>query len=135
MANSSPPSVTTNVETLDCVSNFEKTRWFYVLRVNRPADDSLNRLLALSNRSLALFDQPPLYEGSTGVDKKQVSGQLSGDYSRCFHISLAWSLTEPSLEARKRIASMDLRSLGDLDIRFDCVKAKIGNQISSIPLS
>ncbi|PKY05968.1 hypothetical protein P168DRAFT_326267 [Aspergillus campestris IBT 28561] len=128
-------AVTTTVETLDCVSNFDKTRWFYVLRVSRPADDSLNRLLGLSNRYLALFDQPPLYANSTDGDRKQVSGEPSGDYSRCFHISLAWSLTEPSLEARERIASMDLRSLGEIEVRFDCVKAKIGNQISSISLA
>ncbi|KAB8077884.1 U6 snRNA phosphodiesterase Usb1 [Aspergillus leporis] len=136
-------------ESLHCVSNYEKTRWFYVLRVKRPANDPLNHLLRLSNQSLALFGQPPLYEasphipdadaGSSGPVQQQRQNKANGrtestDYSRCFHISVAWSLAEPSPDTRSRIANIDLRKLGDLSIRFDCVKAKIGNNITSIPL-
>ncbi|KAL4923442.1 HVSL domain-containing protein [Aspergillus undulatus] len=123
------------VESLDWVSNFEKTRWFYVLRAKRPENDSLNRLLHISNRSLSLFGQPPLYEpvsNSSKLDGPQTA--LVGDYTGCFHISIAWSLAEPLSEEKERMASIDLGELSALKIRFDCVKAKIGNNVSSIPL-
>lgn len=135
-------------EGLHCVSNYEKTRWFFVLRVKKPESDALNRLLRVSNRSLAQFDQPPLYENKaagsiqTGKskDRLQRHGQASHptslvDYSECFHISIAWSLTEPSPEQKEQIARLDLHNLDSLSISFDCVKAKIGNNITSIPLS
>lgn len=59
----------------------------------------------------------------------------SADYSHCFHISLAWSLTEPSPDERDQIANIKLRELSDLSVYFDCVKAKIGNNITSMPLA
>lgn len=124
------------------MSNYEKTRWFYVLRVKKPENDALNCLLKLSNRSLALFSQPPLYEASPHILKADAGAstpmqwQRSGfeDYSHCFHISLAWSLTEPSPDERDEIANIELRELSDLRIYFDRVKAKIGNNITSMPL-
>ncbi|KAG2415617.1 hypothetical protein HFD88_006808 [Aspergillus terreus] len=116
------PVFDVSTESLRCVSNYEKTRWFFVLRVKKPESDSLNRLLKLSNRSLARFDQPPLQDSRA-------------DYSDCFHISIAWSLTEPSAEDTERLANLDLQNLSGLRIGFDCVKAKIGNNITSIPLS
>ncbi|KAI9934633.1 hypothetical protein ASPWEDRAFT_44079 [Aspergillus wentii DTO 134E9] len=121
------PPFNATLESLDWVSNYEKTRWFLVLRVKRPEHDNLNRLLKLSNRSLSLFDQPPLYQSNQKTDTE--------DYSHCFHISLAWSLTEPSSHDKERIASTDLQELRELQILFNCVKSKIGNNISSIPLS
>ncbi|RMJ24089.1 hypothetical protein PHISP_05047 [Aspergillus sp. HF37] len=118
-------------DALDWVSNYEKTRWFLVLRVKKPRNDELNRLLAISNRSLALFDQPPLYRSSTGATAKG----SDGDCSHCFHISLAWTLSEPSQAAKERIAQIDLRKLREFSILFSSVKAKIGNNVSNIPLS
>ena len=129
---------------LHWVSNYEKTRWFLVLRVQKPKDDSLNRLLRISNRSLALFDQPPLYESSnthiTAKDSKRQQERQSDernmeDYSHCFHISLAWSLTNPSPTAKERAATIDLQNLRGLTVHFNSVKAKIGNNVSSIPLA
>ncbi|PYI03898.1 hypothetical protein BO78DRAFT_374214 [Aspergillus sclerotiicarbonarius CBS 121057] len=144
---SSIPTFDVTTKSLDCVSNYEKTRWFYVLRADKPEADSLNRLLRLSNRSLARFEQPPLYETSQDVAavlksksrtaQPQVSqeiGQTGGDHSHCFHVSLAWSLTGPSSEEREQIVSIDLRKVRGLSIRFDCVKVKIGNNVSSMPL-
>lgn len=115
---------------MDWVSNYEKTCWFLVLRVKRPQNDDLNRLLAISNGSLALFDQPPLYGNSTHVTSKG-----SEDYSNCFHISLAWTLSEPSTGTRERIARINLRMLREFSVHFNSVKAKIGNNVSNIPLS
>lgn len=130
-------------DSLDWVSNFEKTRWFLVLRVQNPDHDSMNCLLRLSNQSLAQFGQLPLYEPSShgrpetrAPARRDLKGGQDGntDYSRCFHISLAWSLTEPSVKDLERLASIDLQPLRGLLVRFDSVKAKIGNNVVSIPL-
>lgn len=144
------------------MSNYEQTRWFLVLHAQRPANDGLNSLLGLSNRSLASFGQPPLYEkmdlgvssetddriGTPDPKQQQQQQQLNrkrdkdtklpavfGDYSHCFHISLAWSLTEPSVDDKQRLKRIDLTGLQGREVCFDCVKAKIGNNITSIPLS
>ncbi|CBF85007.1 hypothetical protein AN1508.2 [Aspergillus nidulans FGSC A4] len=128
------------IDSLDWVSNFERTRWFYVLRVKRPEGDGLNRLLHISNRSLGLFNQPPLYaplfNSKSGTQPSiRVSKPTStGDYTECFHISIAWSLEEPSAEEKKSMESIDIQRLKALKIKFDCLKAKIGNNVSSIPL-
>lgn len=146
----------TTLGTLDWVSNYEQTRWFLVLHTQKPANDGLNSLLGLSNRSLASFGQPPLYE-KTGLEAASETGDrigtpdptqeqlkkkkdtklpaVVGDYSHCFHISLAWSLTEPSVEDKQRLKRIDLAGLQGREVCFDCVKAKIGNNITSIPLS
>ncbi|KAF4769220.1 hypothetical protein HAV15_008473 [Penicillium sp. str.  len=128
-------------DTLYWSSNYEKTRWFLVLGVQRPSHDGLNRLLKLSNDTLARFGQPPLYATAltqgkqTSVSLRGKSSSLSGeDFSGCFHISLAWSLSEPSLKERERVAGVDLRALHEMRVGFDSVKAKIGNIVSSIPL-
>lgn len=150
------------MDRLDWVSNYEKTRWFLVLNVRRPEGDSLNRLLRLSNRTLSLYGQPPLYETSTlaatprrsSTSKIGATATASGkalsrehqrrraaqdteelkDYSDCFHVSIAWSLSEPSTFAQEAISKIDLWKLKELKVRFDCVKAKIGNNVTSIPL-
>ena len=46
---------------LDWVSNFEKNRWFLVLRVKAPDNNELNKLLHISNTVVQEYDQPPLY--------------------------------------------------------------------------
>ncbi|GFF38943.1 putative U6 snRNA phosphodiesterase [Aspergillus udagawae] len=139
---STVPAFSVNPYSLDWVSNYERTRWFLVLRVTKPANDNLNRLLGLSNRSLAHFGQPPLYAGRPAGPVHRLERHESvqpdtqpEDLSHCFHVSLAWSLTEPTPEQKKKIEAIDLHRLRSLFIHFDCVKAKIGNNISSIPLS
>lgn len=122
-------------------SNYEKTRWFLVLGVQRPSNDGLNRLLKLSNDTLARFGQPPLYTTppthgqQTSVSLRDRSSRLSGeDFSKCFHISLAWCLSEPSPKERDRVVGIDLRGLKEIQVGFNSVKAKIGNIVGSIPL-
>ncbi|KAJ5520763.1 hypothetical protein N7463_001216 [Penicillium fimorum] len=127
-------------DTLYWSSNYEKTRWFLVLGVQRPSHDGLNRLLKLSNDILARFGQPPLYataarEQQTTASLRNRNSSLSDkDFSGCFHISLAWSLSEPSPKERERVAEIDLRALREIQVGFDSVKAKIGNIVGSIPL-
>jgi len=140
------------LEGLDWVSNYEKTRWFLVLRVTRPENDGLNRLLRISNRSLAAFGQPPLYEapsqsleprekGKRGTPRDKKGGRPAKppeqpvvDYSHCFHISIAWSLSEPSPEDKERVSKVDLRGLRGLTVHFSSVKAKIGNNVLNLAL-
>lgn len=123
------------------VSNYEKTRWFLVLHVAKPENDGLNRLLELSNRALAQFNQPPLYAAPSPVSRPfrasaaDDRGSQRVDYSACFHISLAWSLSEPNARNEERIGGIDRSPLENLRVRFDSVKAKIGNHVESIPLS
>ncbi|KAL4814109.1 U6 snRNA phosphodiesterase Usb1 [Aspergillus spinulosporus] len=129
------------IDSLDWVSNYERTRWFYVLRVKRPDGDCLKRLLHISNRSLGLFNQPPLYapllNSKSGGNQPNIRGSKpasTGDYTECFHISIAWSLEEPTDQEKKSMESIDIQRLKTLMIKFDCLKTKIGNNVSSIPL-
>lgn len=128
-------------DSLKWVSNYEKTRWFLVLHVARPENDGLNRLLELSNRALAQFNQPPLY-ATPSHDSRPSRASVTHDhdsqrvdYSACFHISLAWSLTEPNVRDAERVAGLDLKPLNTMHVRFDSVKAKIGNHVDSVPLT
>lgn len=120
------------------VSNYEKTRWFLVLHVAKPQNNGLNRLLELCNRALAQFNQPPLYAPPRESRPSRVDAHGHGsqrvDYSDCFHISLAWSLTEPTVNDEKRVAGIDLRAAKDLYVKFDSIKAKIGNHVENICL-
>lgn len=128
-----------NPDALKWVSNHERTRWFLVLHVARPATDVLNRLLALSNRALAAFDQPSLYAPSRDVhrNRARVADDPASpvrDYSACFHISLAWSLVGPSPAEEERVEGLELGAVKGMRVRFDSVKAKIGNHVESIAL-
>ncbi|KAJ5555384.1 hypothetical protein N7535_007819 [Penicillium sp. DV-2018c] len=124
-------------------SNYEQTRWFLVLGVQKPRHDELNRLLKLANHALARFGQPPLYAAPAPLMQGQESSAaLPGrggsphmeDFSECFHISLAWSLSGPSVKERERIDAINLQALRETEVAFDSVKAKIGNIVTSIPL-
>ncbi|KAH8689033.1 U6 snRNA phosphodiesterase Usb1 [Talaromyces proteolyticus] len=137
-------------ETLDWVSNSEKTRWFLVMRIRKPPNDELNALLRISNQTLAKFNQPSLYESQTSItrsSKKRGSNKnlsLAGKYSNDdvtsqdlsdrFHISLAWCLDEPSLEIQEKTSGIDVKPLQSLKIIFNSVKAKIGNVVKSFNL-
>lgn len=128
-------------DTLDWVSNTERTRWFLVLRLKKPKDDNLNRLLRISNQILGSYGQPSLYAAEKGSenggskhDKSKSRLTEAEDFTNCFHISLAWSLTEPSLEEQERVSSIALDEMKFLEISFSSVKAKIGNVVHSLNL-
>jgi hypothetical protein len=128
-------------DTLDWVSNIERTRWFLVLRLKKPKDDNLNGLLRISNRLLGAYNQPPLYtteiKPETKIlrhDKCKPRLPEAEDYTNCFHISLAWSLTAPSLEEQQHVSGIALDEMSSLEISFSSVKAKIGNVVHSLNL-
>ena len=116
------------------------------MRLRKPENDILNRLLKVANDSLALFGQPPLYaetqeaaadeEGTARRPSRKPSRQRSDyrDYSHCFHISLAWSLSEPSETDVEMLQKLNLDGLKEMAVVFNSVKAKIGNKVSSVAL-
>ncbi|KAJ5404267.1 hypothetical protein N7509_004138 [Penicillium cosmopolitanum] len=129
-------------ETLKWVSNYEKTRWFLVLRVSKPKADNLNRLLGLCNSTLHRFGQPPLYARADPMSERSPdsgpapgSAQTDdGDFSGCFHISIAWCLNAPDSTELERVNDVKLDKAQAIDVPFPCVKAKIGNYVESFEL-
>lgn len=143
-------------EDLDWVPNFEKTRWFLVLRLQKPEGDGLNRLLAVCNGTVEEYSQPPLYaasrlEGqrSPKVSKRQkwhgrdnigASPKNDGtlDFSSAFHISIAWAFEQPSsflMRNTKTSINNDVfEPLKRVSITVDALKVKIGNIVKSISL-
>jgi U6 snRNA phosphodiesterase len=143
------------VSGLDWVPNSEKTRWFLVLKLEKPENDGLNLLLAVTNSvvkqsglEMLYADQDAKEDGalekecvdrSTAAkrglkDRKQTrqSATVPADYTENFHFSLAWQLEEPE---RASIESAEaLGPVKRLSISCDFVKVKVGNTIHDIPL-
>ena len=144
---------------LEWVANCEKTRWFLVLKLERPPQDVLNKLLHLSNQTVSDFGQPPLYTdslqssaggrsrkrqaGNRGRSKEttRVSSSLSRsgpsnyiDVSSSFHISIGWTLGAPTqgLKERLNTTGVDFEAL---KVDVNTVKVKIGNSITAISLA
>ena len=150
-----------SVTGFDWTANYEKTRWFLVMHLDRAPKDGLNELLRMSNTVVQRFGQPTLYTDSqssrathpmyTQVHKNHrkdstKSGSASSkdslphtelanyvDASTSFHVSIGWTLTPPSDSSSKNFkhASHDFQAM---KISVDSVKVKIGNSITSIPL-
>ncbi|KAI5815452.1 hypothetical protein BZA77DRAFT_315811 [Pyronema omphalodes] len=112
-------------------SNWDKTRWFLVLKATVGKGKELPKLLDLMNRAFAVFKQPPLVTPGGGLDG--------------FHVSLAWSLTEPSSEAKRAIeealekagygSEIKVKDQQDpLKMEVKEIKVKIGNVVHIIEL-
>lgn len=156
-------SFSTSTAGLDWVSNQERTRWFLVLRLTTKSLGGLNKLLEASNRTVATFGLPLLYSqklsssqthknrsfsskkakrkrGSTAspVDKSlsTTSPPDLDDSSSGFHISIGWALDRPAAKQQDNQLDSELRQAGNIiAINVTSVKVKIGNSISTIPLS
>ena len=115
------------------MANYERTRWFLVVRLTKPTNNALNCLLSVSNDTVAAFGQPLLYaeppkpthilcNGTRGPnDRGDRVGRRKGlsldrpvaslaepiDFSSCFHVSIAWTLGEPPLEMVERTESVN----------------------------
>jgi len=139
-----------SVKGLDWVANYEKTRWFLVMQLDRAPQDALNELLRVSNQVVKSFGQLPLYaeqqpsfglrspkrrkgQNSSGSSTQMASSNGRTDVSSSFHISIGWTLTLPSQDL---VDALDRATeLKEIKISFRTVKAKIGNSITSIPLA
>lgn len=146
---------------LEWVANYEKTRWFLVLKLERASQNGLNKLLHLSNQTVANFGQPPLYTDllqysadgrsrkrptanrgrSKETTKAAISSSMSHsepltdiDMSSSFHISIGWTLGVPSQDLRERLNTRGIDFL-TLKVDVSTVKVKIGNGITAISLA
>lgn len=145
---------------LEWVANYENTRWFMVLKLEKAPQNGLNKLLHLSNRTVTEFGQPSLYTDSLqssldGHSRKRQAGNVgrsnkitgaagsastshSGpsnhiDMISSFHISIGWTLDAPSQGLRDIVntTGIDFR---DIKVDVNTVKVKIGNGITAISL-
>lgn len=121
------------------------------MRVAKPLEDNLNKLLRVCNDTVQSHGQPPLYASATAPDpdtpaqSKLLSQSPSNspspqkDLSSSFHISIAWALTAPpkTLDAWKHTVAPEIAGLNSAStpIVASEIKAKIGNVVTSIPLS
>ena len=146
---------------LEWVANYEKTRWFLVLKLGKAPQNGLNTLLRLSNQTVVGFGQPSLYTDSlqSSVDgqrgKRQAgnvrhsqetrraasSSSMSGpaplndiDMSSSFHISIGWTLDAPTQGLRERLKTTGI-DFQAIQIDVSTVKVKIGNGITAISLA
>ncbi|KUJ24332.1 uncharacterized protein LY89DRAFT_679489 [Mollisia scopiformis] len=139
---------------LDWVSNFENTRWFLVLKVLKPDLNALNKLLHISNSVVQEHGQPPLYSKpattKSDVKARNHSGKRRSinhnsallykdmqDLSSAFHISIAWTLTDPSQELLDLTKSAKLNHFDpvkQIQVVVEDIKVKIGNVVTSLPL-
>lgn len=140
---------------LDWVPNFEKSRWFLVLRINAPGTNGLNKLLHVSNKVVQEHGQPPLYtraadekissreselvrSSSTPVrGEPRVEWHGMQDASDAFHISIAWALEPPSnqmLDATRSLAMDQFEEVKKALLKVEDIKAKVGNVVTSIRL-
>ncbi len=134
---------------LKWVPNFERNRWFLVLSIMKPKLDELNRLLIACNEAALKSGHGALYTGGVGDgpmaehshpnNKKTRKGQPEEseqhDYSRFFHISIAWNLVEPDSALVSNVEKLDVHKyIQSLYTAVDAVKARIGNVVHKIDL-
>jgi len=105
--------------------NETKTRWFLVLGLKQPPKNELRQLLEACNRVCGDFKQPLLYRDGARETTAPQHDQ--------FHISVAWSLSK--CEVPPDLQSGLLASLDGLKVRFDEVKARVGQDVTSLPLA
>ena len=142
------------VSGLQWVSNYEGNRWFLVLQIHRPYNDERNRLLRISNMVAAIFRQPALYAQSetsfTSPSRKKrrdlkggagprgqvkvSDSDVEGDLSSCFHISIGWTLSQPTSTMEQEVQSL-MSTDGRPVFRVDVVKTKVGNTVTSHSLA
>ncbi|KAF3920839.1 hypothetical protein ABW21_db0201546 [Orbilia brochopaga] len=114
---------------LDWVPNQDRTRWFWVMRAfTRSKNQSpLTNLLAMCNGVVRRYGQPGLY---------LVDGR--GNMRDGFHVSIGWSLREPTVQLREEIAlavqGEQEGGLSALTMRCETLKVKIGNIVHTLDL-
>ena len=139
---------------LQWVTNYEKIRRFLVLQLARPVENTLNKLLWASNETAKAFNKPTIYVRSEveptevrprgrGMRGSRPRGRSSAvirvnDIQDCtpyFHVSIAWSHGSLSSDVGAGIRSKYSAEIEELSISVKAVKVKIGNAVTSMPLS
>lgn len=128
---------------LKWVPNHDRNRWFLVLGVARPVHDELNRLLEACNKACAQRGHSELYvEHGQRSKRRRVSRDTSvngSDHTAAFHFSIAWNLEGLSfdieqLSSSEKVTTVMEEHIKPMRVRFDSIKLKIGNVVTSIPL-
>ena len=143
------------ISSLDWVPNFEKTRWFLVLRLQQPPLNELNKLLHISNKVVQQYEQPTLYATPREVVRSSAKTKSKGsqdarrgseskidwsdmqEFSDAFHVSIAWKLEPPSVELLATTKSMVIDRFEDIkkiSFKVEEMKAKVGNSVTNFPL-
>ncbi|KIW92037.1 uncharacterized protein Z519_07019 [Cladophialophora bantiana CBS 173.52] len=132
---------TVEVLGLDWVANHVKTRFFLVLRLVKPENDELNRLLSICNATARQFGLPCLYADSRDTptsllshSKRKTVPEMT-DKSDAFHISIAWTLHEPDDQSRQELIRLADDQLRALKASFLLLKLKIGNAVIDSPFA
>ncbi|KAL8822858.1 MAG: hypothetical protein Q9191_006414 [Dirinaria sp. TL-2023a] len=146
-----------SIKGLSWVANYEGNRWFLVMQLAKPVEDGLNKLLQVSNWSAQAFNQPWLYSEAKSISvepclkKSMQRGSRSGsgkqrtvalesdcaeqaDMSSNFHISIGWSLAKPTEDAVRRLDEVADEELSGIKLDVNCIKIKIGNAVTAVPL-
>lgn len=122
-------SFSVGLRAVDWVPNFDKTRFFLVLKLTRPANDDLNKLLSACNTSARNSQLPELYHKPSTEPHAKLN-----DKDDCFHISIAWTLHEPTAQARQMLQQITPAQLEQTAVWFTVVKLKIGNVVHDVEL-
>ncbi|KIW65700.1 hypothetical protein PV04_07933 [Phialophora macrospora] len=132
---------TVTARRLDWVANHDRSRFFLVLKLSKPEDDELNKLLSICNATAVQFGLPQLYDDvadiGPGSEVRPTSKALERviDKSDAFHISIAWTLEDPGDQAIRRLVDlMDDQPYG-LKVSFSHLKIKIGNAVIDLPFA
>lgn len=127
---------TTEATKIEWVANHDRTRFFLVLKLSRPEEDELNKLLSMCNSTARQFNLPQLYADSVDASQIQLktkTQQTMIDRTDAFHISVAWNLDEPGDHAPQSLADSIGDQLQSLKVSFSVLKLKIGNVITDMP--
>jgi len=122
---------------LDWFANYERSRFFLALKLSRPSNNDLNKLLSASNAAARQFGLAELYDNDSKKSDKDISKtqQTMIDRSDAFHISIAWTLKEPDKEAREQLVNLEDDYLRALMASFSALKLKMGNVVKDIPFT
>ena len=126
-------SFATHAVSVAWVSNFDDTRSFLVLKLLKPDNDDLNKLLSACNRCAGDLGLDMLYQ-SQGSERLQTDKSDIDDQTVAFHISIAWSLAKAQDLGEPKVQAEMLNDLKDVSVSFDSVKLKIGNVVMDIAL-
>lgn len=111
------------------VSNSDQTRHFLVLKLSRPDNDDLNKLLRACNAWARKHELSELYvESMSPLDKTEA------DRTSAFHVSIAWALSKPKSAETGFNSNRQVNDLDGFEITLREAKVKIGNVVTDIPL-
>jgi U6 snRNA phosphodiesterase len=113
------------------VPNSDRSRYFLVLKLEKPANDDLNKLLRGCNECADKWHLPLLYDQA---GNEYSSGQMF-DRSSAFHISIAWTLYSSNIDEEDTSSRKVSDNVAGIPIKFDAVFMKIGKSVTQIRLS